>query len=134
MLIDENKFLELEKEIESLHDVNTFSEQNNGIAGKMMLTVEQPPAESNMTIEENEIPIVASFDFNDCAMGIVFNSERNEPVSGIWVIRQSDFANPPQQEIFPIFAECIMRSIDESGKLRIPFAAIVAKNGQILTV
>lgn len=132
MLIDESSFKAFESEMRESGKLEAFITENGEVSGRMMVTVGEPPADSEIEVGSDEAALIGSFDFMDCAMGIVFNPAARTPSSGIWVIRQSEDARPPQQRFIGMFAEKLMAGISEDGTLRMPVCALIAENGATL--
>lgn len=133
MLVDKSAFKEFEDGLEGTEELSDFTKANGAIVGRMMVTIGEPPADSEIEVNEGEAALIGSFDIMDCAMGIVFNPAKHAPSSGIWVIRQSEEARPPQQHLIGLFAEMLMRGIKEDGTLNMPVCALIAENGSTLS-
>lgn len=133
MLIDKDSFEAFESAVRESGELERFTKENGAIEGRMMVTIGEPPSDSEIVVSEDEAALIGSFDFMDCATGIVFNPKTRTPSSGIWVIRQSEDARPPQQRFIGMFAEKLMAGIDEDGSLNMPVCALVAESGATLT-
>lgn len=114
--------------------LDTFIAQNGPIYERLIVDVGNPPEKANIELSENEHAFVGTFDSTDCEIGIVFNTETLSPASGVWVSRQKEDAQPPEDRHVELFAETLMASIGEDKKISMPFVTFVAENGKSLKI
>lgn len=132
MLVDENIFEETMSELKESKALDNFIEKNGSVVKKAMLTLGNPPSDSNIEIEEGSLAFIFSTDTFDCEIGIVFDTVEKKPLSGFWVIRQTKSANPPDNKSFGQFAELIMEAIDDDGGVHTPLCCVIAENDERL--
>lgn len=134
MLVDENVVRSAEAMLTASGKLEDFIQENGPVQGRMMVTLGEPPEGSDIEVDAGQVTFIGSSDGVDCALGIVFDPVAHAPASGMWVVRQSEEASPPSQQMVATFAEKLMAAIAEDGTVDVPVISFIAENSRDLTI
>ena len=114
--------------------LDEFIAENGPLKTRMIVTSGETPEGSGIEVSENDVIYKASFDDQECMIGIVFDPVNHAPKSGMWVERQSADAKPPTEDAVNLFAARIVSSIADDGSVSLPVISFIAENGHDLTL
>lgn len=134
MLFDKRKFDAVEAILTQKGSIAKFENENGIINGRMMIDIVDSPSNLNIIIPDGYYAFGASFDFFDCAIGMVLNPKTKEVGSGIWVTEQVEGAEPPSQEWIDFFVATLVNHIEPDGSFGYPMFTFATDTADMTVV
>lgn len=135
MLKDVELFESVEKFLKQQETFKEFEKEKGEIRGRMMITEAVVPEELGITIDdEKAFAFECSFDFYECSIGIVLNTETKQALSGVWITREFEGAESPDKTWVEFFFKTLVNHISDDGTFGLPMYTFLWDEGDVTIV
>ena len=138
MLIDFEKFNELEEILREKGELEKFERESGKILGRVMITIGEVPEELKCEVlkdynEKDVYVFNCSFDFYNSYLGLVLEKQTLKPVSSIWITEQIKGSDVPSQEWVEFFVRILVEYVIENeGGFGIPLYIFVNDESELV--
>ena len=127
MLENPELFDDVENVLNDQGIIPRFEKENGPILGRMMITLTEIPEDLDLNLEQYEglYAFKCTFDFYDCALGLVLDTKDMKPASPIWITPQVDDAVQPDEVWIEFFVQTLAENMSGSAGFGIPMYTFV---------